>query len=62
MGPFSKVVVLFAVLAVLGAGLFFFPQSPYNYKKIILIQTEPVEEVIVEENSDASEEEIIIEE
>lgn len=38
MNSLSKVVVLFAVLGIIGAGLFFFPGSPLNVNRIIFIQ------------------------
>lgn len=40
MNSLSKVIVLFAVLGIIGAGLFFFPGSPLNYKTLIVVQTQ----------------------
>lgn len=37
MKSLNGVIVFFAVLAVAGAGLFFFPQSPFYYKTLIVI-------------------------
>ena len=37
MDSLTKVVVLFAVLGIVGAGVFFFPQSPFHYTKLNII-------------------------
>ncbi len=59
MDSLTKVVVLFAVLAVVGAGVFFFPQSPFYYKTFILVTEAPAEDANAEEQpaAEASKEE-----
>ena len=37
MNALSKLIMFFAVLGILGAGLFFFPQSPLHISKLVLI-------------------------
>lgn len=59
MKTLNSVVILFAILGVIGVGLFFYPGSPFYYKTIIITQeAAPVEttENTLEEASENTEE------
>ena len=43
MDSLTKVVVLFAVLGIVGAGVFFFPQSPFYYKTLVVVTEAPAD-------------------
>ena len=54
MNSLSKVIVLFAILGILGAGLFFYPGSPLHYTRIIVVQQENGEAEAVQTSEPAS--------
>ncbi len=51
MNSLSKVVVLFAILGIIGAGLFFYPGSPFYYANIVVVEAEAVDQM--EDNMDS---------
>ena len=53
MNSLNKVVIFFAILAVAGAGLAFFPSSPVYYKNFIVVVTPEQEEELTAAIEDA---------
>ena len=60
MNSLSKVIVLFAILGIVGAGLFFYPGSPFYYKNnLVIVQTEDEDTDAIESGDIQLEEESI---
>lgn len=54
MKSLNSVIVFFAILAIIGAGIFFYPGSPYYYKKTVVVQQQQIDEQQATDTSDLS--------